>query len=72
MYVVWSSFNQVLLSVYKKHILLESACETLSEKRVSPVQSLGHCSATVGKLFSCWQGETTYWILSTDGKMLPF
>ncbi len=34
--VVWSSFGQVLLSLYKKRILLESSCDALSEKRANP------------------------------------
>ena len=66
--VPWSSFGQVLLP----RNALESACEALSEKRVNPVQPSGHCSATVSELSSCRQGETTYWILSTNGKLLPF
>ena len=40
--VVWTSFAQILISIYKKHILLESSCDALSEKRANPVQPLGH------------------------------
>ena len=54
--IVWPSFEKVLLSIHKKRILLESACEAHSGKRVNPVQFLGSCGATVFELSSCRQG----------------
>ena len=43
--IVWPSYGKVLLSIHKKRILLESACEAHSGKRVNPIQLLGSCGA---------------------------
>ena len=66
---VWFSFGEVLLSTHTKRILLESACEALSGKRVNPIQPLRSCALNylaVGKA-----GVPT-WIRLTNSKMLPF
>ena len=59
--IVWSSFEEVLLSIHKKRILLESACEALLGKRVALFNvTLDSYGATVLRLFSCRQGWSTY------------